>query len=141
MSVTNEQAREYIAQLEPLSNAQIRSDLEHDKIPSAMVYPVTRWLSGREMLSESKQIDIARRASEAAQLASVAAERAATAAERQATAAERANTKANIALAIAIISPIVIAIVTVIGIMISHWDTRNEQSSISPQAHTEGKTH
>jgi hypothetical protein len=110
--------RDYIAQLEGLSDAQIRADLDHGRIPPAFVNSVTIWLSGRERASSSEQMEIARRASDAAERASTAADRAATAAERQAAAAERANTRATIALVIAIVS----MIVTIISILITHWD-------------------
>ena len=122
MSLTNEQEREYIAQLEPLSNTQVRADLDHGRIPPALVHSVSVWLSARERASLSEQIETARRASDAAERAALAADRAAIAAERQATAAERANTKANIALIIAIASTITMAVITFVGIMISHLD-------------------
>lgn len=139
---TPEQEREYIAQLEKFSDAQIRSDIEHGRIPPAFVHAVTVWLSGRERASSSEQMEIARRASDAAERAaaeaaraSTAADRAASATERQATAAEqqavearRANTRATIALVIAIISMIVSAI----GIWVTHWDstwTKNPSQS------------
>jgi hypothetical protein len=80
------------------------------------VHALTLYLSEREIEDNSSQIDIARRASEAAERAAVeatrassAAERQAVAAERQATAAERANARATIALVIAILSIIISA--------------------------------
>jgi hypothetical protein len=105
MALTPEQERLWRAELENLSIAQVRSDLERDKIQSAYVHLTSQWLAEKDREAETRdqasrleQTEIARaaaaeatRASEAAEKASVAADRQAIAAERQATAAERAN--------------------------------------------------
>lgn len=133
MALTPEQEWLWRAELEKLSVAQVRSDLEHNKISSAYVHVTSQWLAdkdreaeSREAASRREQMEIARaaaaeaaRASVAAERASLAVERQAKAAERQATAAERANRRATIALVIAIIS----MIVTVSGMIIVHLDT------------------
>lgn len=122
--MTPEQERLFIAELEKLGETRVRDNLNHDKISAGFVHLASTWLSEKERKSEcrkeastSEQIEIARRASDAAVLASDAADRAATATERQATAAERANTRATIALIIAIIS----ITVSAIGIWMPYW--------------------
>lgn len=138
MALTPEQMRDFIADLERRGRTQVRHDLDHGGIAPAFVFIASNWLSEKEHEAErrseasrSEQLETAKRASAAAERAAAAAEkaaseaaRAATAAERQATAAERANKKATIALAIAIISMATTAIVTVIGITVTHWDAR-----------------
>jgi hypothetical protein len=113
------------------SVAQVRSDLERDKISPAYVHLTSQWVAEKDREAETRaqastleQTEIARvaaaeatRASAAAEKASLAAERQAAAAERQATAAERANTRATIALVIAIIS----IIVSAIGALLPYW--------------------
>jgi aryl-alcohol dehydrogenase-like predicted oxidoreductase len=102
---------DYIAQLETLGETQVRSDLNHGRIPPAFVHLASTWLAGKDREAErrteasnSEQMELMRRASAAA--------------ERQATAVERANNKATIALAIAIAS----MVITIIGIGVTHWD-------------------
>jgi len=114
---TPEQERDYLAQFDKFSNEQIRQELIHGFIPGEFKAALTLYLSKREMESNSAQIEVARRASDAAERASNAADRQAIAADRQATAAERANTRATIALTIAIIS----IIVSAIGIWLPYW--------------------
>jgi hypothetical protein len=129
MAPTPEQERDYLAQFDKFSNEQVRQELVHGFIPGEFKASLTLYLSKREMESNSAQIEIARRASYAAERAateaaraSTAAERQAVAAERQAAEAERANTKATIALVIAIASPIITAIIAVVGIWVTHMD-------------------
>lgn len=119
---TPEQERDYLAQFENFSNEQIRHTLAHGFVPGEFTHALTLYLSQREMDSESAKAETAHRAAEAAERAASAAERAASAAEEQATEARRANKKANTALAIAIISPIITAIIAIVGIVITHWD-------------------
>lgn len=125
---TPEQERAYLAQFENFSNEQIRHELVHGFVPGEFTHALTVYLSKREMDSSSAQIDTARRAADAAEHASEAASRTASAAARTASAAEkqaaearRANKKANIALAIAIISPIITAAIAIVSIVIAHW--------------------
>ena len=102
--------------------ALVRSELERGKISPHRVHLTATWLSakdkeaeaGREA-SKSEQIELARRASEAA-------DRAATAAELQAIEARRANKRATIALVIAIISIIATAIGTAVSIWLTQID-------------------
>jgi hypothetical protein len=119
---TPEQERAYLAQFENFSNEQIRHELVHGFVPGEFTHALTVYLSKREMDSSSEQIATARRAADAAERASSAAERAATATESQAAEVRRANKKANVALAIAIISPIITAIIAIVGIVVSHLD-------------------
>jgi hypothetical protein len=114
-----QQEEEWIKQLEAMDITTVRDNLNHNKISPQYVNVTSKWLSAKEREAEarressnSSQIDLMRRASEAA-------ERASSAAERQALAAERANKRATIALAIAIIS----IIITIVGIAVTHWDT------------------
>jgi hypothetical protein len=115
MALTPDQEREWIAQLEGMGVTLVRSELERGKISPHRVHLTATWLSakdkeaeaGREA-SKSEQIELARRASEAA-------DRAATAAELQAIEARRANKRATIAL--------VIAIISIIGTAVSIWLT------------------
>jgi len=122
MALTPDQEREWIAQLEGMGVTLVRSELERGKISPHRVHLTATWLSakdkeaeaGREA-SKSEQIELARRASEAA-------DRAATAAELQAIEARRANKRATIALVIAIISIIATAIGTAVSIWLTHID-------------------
>jgi hypothetical protein len=111
VALTPEQERLYIIELEKMGETQVRSDADHGKISPAFVYLATRWLSDKEReakrraeASQAEQLELTRRASEAA--------------ERQAAAAERANTRATIALVIAIAS----MLVTIAGIGVTYWD-------------------
>jgi hypothetical protein len=131
MRLTPEQDRLWREELEKSSVAQVRSNLERDKIQQAYVHLTSQWLAEKDREAETRdlalrleQTEIARaaaaeatRASAAAEKASVAADRQAIAAERQATAVERANTRATIALVIAIIS----ITVSAIGILMPYW--------------------
>lgn len=107
---TQEQEREYVAQLEERSVGLVKRQLDQGEIPPTFVFVAAKWVSDKEREAEAEQMVMARSASDAAT-------RAATAAERQATAAERANTRATIALTIAILSMIVSAI----GIWLPYW--------------------
>ena len=121
MSLTQEQERDWFAQLEGMGVPLVKSEFERGKFSPAFVHSTSVWLAAKDKEAEerreasnSAQMELARRASAAAERAateaeraSAAAERSATAAERQATAAERANIRANIAIAIAIISLII----------------------------------
>ena len=117
MTLTTEQEKAWLTELDKMGRERVRASLDHGAISPAYVSLSWDWLSKQEAeetrrreASNSEQIEIARRASEAA-------DRAATAAERQAKAAERANTRATIALAIAIIS----IIVSIIAIWLPYW--------------------
>ncbi len=111
VAITPEQQEGFFAELAKMGKERVRWSLEHNQIsPAAFISVAWDWLSKQEAeekrrqeASNSEQIEIARRASEAA--------------ERQASAAERANTRATIALVIAIISMIVSAI----GIWLPYW--------------------
>ena len=118
MALTPDQEREWIVQLERTGVKLVRSELEGGKISPHLVHLTATWLSAKDREAEaqreasnSEQIELARRASEAA-------ERAATASEVQAIEARRANKRATVALAIAIIS----IIATAISIWIVHVD-------------------
>jgi hypothetical protein len=122
----------------PLGETQVRLRLPTGGWAPALEPIVIAWLAEKEReaarlseASQAEQIEIARTASLAAQRAATAAERASAAAERQATAAERANTKATIALAIAIISMIATAVITAIGIWITHSDAKQSVSTLT----------
>ena len=100
MILNPEQEWEYVAGLDEQGEAQVRSDLEHGRIPPRFVPLASKWLSDREReakrraeVSRSEQMELIRRDPGAAQ--------------RQATAAERANMRANVALLIALVSLIV----------------------------------
>jgi hypothetical protein len=110
---TPEQERLWIAELDKRSVEQVRRMRAQAEIPQAFVFATEQWLSEKEREAEhrseasnSEQIALARRASEAA--------------ERQAAAAERANTRATIALIIAIVS----IIATTATALFSIWITR-----------------
>jgi hypothetical protein len=113
VTITAEQERQFIADLEKRGETRVRSDLEHGRIPEPFHDIVHRWLSERERSRETDQSAQA----EAAIRASAAAERAASAAERQAREAERANRRATIAIIIAIAS----AIIATLNIVITYW--------------------
>jgi hypothetical protein len=109
VALIQDQEREYIAQLEQRGERQVRYELEHGLIPPAQVHLTTQWLSRKEReaksqreISQFEQIELMRRASDAA--------------ERQAAAAEQANRKATIALWISVGS----LIVAFISIWITH---------------------
>jgi hypothetical protein len=107
MSLTPEQERQFIAELEHMGETQARSNMDRGKISPAYVSLTAKWLGEQERRreeSQSEQIELMRRASAAA--------------ERQARAAERANTRSTIALAIAIFS----MIITIIGILVPYWN-------------------
>jgi hypothetical protein len=128
--MATEQEQQFIAlYLEPNSVDHVRRLLDRGEISSGFVHVTAQWLSDKEIEAErrkeasnSEQIELARRASEAANRAADAAEASADAARRQAKAAEKANTRATIAIVIAIASAIITAIVTVVGIWITHMD-------------------
>ena len=142
MSLTPQQERAFIAELEKMGRTEARSRLDHGTISPAFAHITWAWLAEKEREDErrrdtfnSEQIEIARVASLAAEAAakeaaraSAAAERQAAAAERQATAAERANRRATIALVIAIAS----MITTIVGIWITHSDVERPTWSENP---------
>jgi hypothetical protein len=112
MSLNAEQERQFIAELEAMGKTLVKSNLDRGKFQPAVVYTASKWLAEKEREEErqreaaqSEQTELMRRAS--------------VAAERQALAAERANLRATIALVIAITS----MITTIIGILVTHWDT------------------
>jgi len=118
MNLTPQQESEWIRQLEAMGTTTARMSLDQSKISPRFVHATSMWLAekdreaeARRDASNSEQIALMSRASEAA-------ERASTAAERQAIAAERANTRATIALIIAIVSMIISAV----AIIVTHWD-------------------
>jgi phage terminase Nu1 subunit (DNA packaging protein) len=124
MALTPDQEREWTAQLEGMGVQLARSELERGKIPPHWVHLTATWLSSKDKEAEAQrdasnaeQMEIARRASEAAA-------RAATAAELQAIEARRANKRATIALVIATISIIATTVGTAVSIWISHIDAR-----------------
>jgi hypothetical protein len=111
MTLTPEQEKDWRAQLEQAGVSNMREEFNQGRIQSAYHNLTSRWLAEKEREENSRkdasiveQIELMRRASAAA--------------ERQAMAAERANTRATIALKIAIVS----AIITIIGILVTHWD-------------------
>jgi hypothetical protein len=111
MSLTTEQERLFIADLEAQGKTQVRSNFDHGKISPGFVYLASKWLAETEREEErrreaaqSEQTELMRRAS--------------VAAERQAHASEQANKRATIALVIAIAS----MIITIIGVWVTHWD-------------------
>jgi CHASE3 domain sensor protein len=110
MALTEEQERQWIAQLEGMGETQVRKLLSQDKISPAFVYLSSQWLAAKELgaelrseASQSEQMELIRRASAAA--------------EAQAREARRANTRATIALIIAILS----IIVSAIGTLSPYW--------------------
>ena len=120
MALPPDQEREWTARLEGMGVQLVRSELERGKIPPHWVHLTATWLSSKDKEAEaqreasnSEQMELARRASEAA-------DRAATAAERQAIEARRANKRATIALAIAIVSIIATTVGTAVSIWITH---------------------
>ena len=127
MDLTPEQEAEWFKQLDQTDPISIRENLKQGLISSGYVNATYRYLAGKDR-EERERID----ASNSAQIALM--RRASEAAERQATAAERANTRATIALVIAIISMIISAV----AIFITHRDSANERSS---NTQTETKTH
>lgn len=116
MALTEEQERQWIAELERMGPTQVRSLLDQDKITPALVFLSSHWLSEKDREGERREA-----ASQSEQIALM--RRAASAAELQADEARRANTKATIALIIAIASPIVTAIIAAIGIWLPYWST------------------
>ena|ERR1700747_938282 len=106
VTITPEQERQCIADLERKGETQVRDDLKHGRTSEPFHDIVRRWLSERERsreASHSEQMELNRRASSAA--------------ERQARAAESANKRATIAIIIAITS----AIITAINIWVTYW--------------------
>jgi hypothetical protein len=66
MTLTPDQERLFIAELEKLGEAQVRSNLERGKISPAVEYVALAWLAEREReakASQSEQIELTRRAS------------------------------------------------------------------------------
>lgn len=136
MSLTPEQVKGFYVELTNMGKERVRASLDHGTFSPVLVSHAWDWLSEeeakekrRQEASNTEQMEIARRASEAAERAASEAARAAAAAERQATATEvqaaearRANKKATIALITAIVFPIITTIVAVIGIWITHLD-------------------
>jgi Flp pilus assembly protein TadB len=130
VTITAEQERQFIADLERRGETQVRSDLEHGRIAEPFHDIVHRWLSERERSREatqSLQTEAAIRASAAAERAasasersSVASERSAAAAERQAREAERANKRATIAIIIAIASLIISTVIATLPYWLAH---------------------
>jgi ferric-dicitrate binding protein FerR (iron transport regulator) len=103
MALIRDQEREYLARLEGMGVARVRSELEGGKIPPHFMHLTSTWLSAKQKEAEERreasnaaQVELARKASEAA--------------ERAATAARRANRRATIALVFAVISVIAAAI-------------------------------
>jgi phage terminase Nu1 subunit (DNA packaging protein) len=123
MAINPEQERIFVSRLEEMGVTLVRSDYEQGKISPHWVQVTTTWLAKKDREAEARreasnveQIEIARRASEAAERAASEAALASAATERQATAAAKANTRATIALIISLIS----IIATVAGIWITH---------------------
>jgi len=114
MALTPEQEREFIDDLERLGVTQVRSDVDHGRVSPALVHTAVKWLSGKERETEER-----REASNSAQIDLM--RRAADAAEVQALEARRANINAKRALRIAIISIIVSAIGSAVSIGLPYW--------------------
>lgn len=130
MSLTPEQERQFIADLEKSGETQVRSDLEHGRISEPFHDIVRPWLASKERLRESaaerasaaaeRAATAAERASSASERSSMAAERAAAANERQARAAESANKRATIAIIIAIASLIISPVIAALPYWLAH---------------------
>jgi hypothetical protein len=130
VALTPQQEEAWFAELAKMGRERVRDRLDHGTISPAFESLTWDWLSkeeaeekGRREASNSEQIEIARRASIAAERAASEATRQATAAEAQALEARRANTRATIALIIAIVSIIATTIGTAVSIWISLWGT------------------
>jgi hypothetical protein len=111
-----------VKNLESFGVEQVKQMLPHGRFPPTSESYVIEWLAEKERDAADRAAAAADIASAAADRAVAAAERASAAAERQADAAERANTRAMLAIAIAIISMIISAIIASAGIWITHND-------------------
>ena len=132
MTLSPEEHQRFIADLERRGVNQVRSELERGTLSPAAVHPASAWLAEkdkederRKEASNAEQMELARRASDAAERAAEAAERSAVAAEREATAVEKANKRATLALVIAIVS----IIATGIGIWTNHRDAQHDKAT------------